>query len=103
MSDNEQYITVDLFSGNKFLHAIALKDLDLAIWICKEFSGEDIYILKWDAINTKVEKAKRNDYIVSQRKKLVSPKRLAKITNLSERRVKQISADLLPSFGERSE
>jgi hypothetical protein len=103
MSDDEQYVTVDLFSGNKFLHAIALKDLDMAKWICQEFSGEDIYILKWGAIKTKAEKAKRNDFIVSQRKKLVSPKRLAKITNLSERRVKQISADLLPRLGECSE
>jgi len=83
-------ITLDDFKCSDLLYAVAKVNVDLAIEISKEFGGQDFYIIKWDTIQGRRDRAIRNAYIVSQKKKLVGDKTLAKELNMCSSTMRRI-------------
>ena len=83
-------ITLDDFRCNDLLYAIAKTNIDLAIEISMEFGGQELYIIKWDTIQGRRDRAIRNAYIVSQKKKLVGNNTLAKELNMSATTLRKI-------------
>lgn len=79
-------ITAKHFKRCDLLYMVAKVNVPLAIQIAKEFGGLEYYIVKWDTIR----RQERNQYIVSQRGKLVGNKTLAKELNLSSSYVRHI-------------
>ena len=76
---NEADLTAKSFKENDLLYEVAKVSLPLAEKIARDFGGQTIYILKLDTI----QRARRNAYIVSQRRKLVGNQTLSRELNLS--------------------
>jgi len=94
------HIIADNFKRSKFFHAIAKKDLNFAIGLVRKYGGLSVHIPHWESIMAKVRMTERNANIISQKKKFVGNKRLAKQYGISIRHVRRICSSLLPHLGE---
>jgi len=94
------HVIADNFKRSKFFHAIAKKDLDFAISLVRKYGGLNIHIPHWEAIMARARMTERNANIISQKRKLVGNKRLAKQHGISIRHVRRICSSLLPHLGE---
>ena len=86
----KKQITTNDFRENELLYAIAKHDLNLAIKIAQEFGGDMVYIVKWDTITGRKDRDIRNNYIVSQKRKMAGNRTLAKELNLSVQSIRSL-------------